>query len=96
MDPEFPWRAIKAVVEVAGCAYLGQALVAAFAGNRRGENVVYQIFKILTRPVDKSVRFMTPRFIPDRHIPFVAFGLLIWIWLFAIIAIAMVRRGAAG
>ena len=30
MDPEFPWRALKAIVEVAGCAYLGQALVAAF------------------------------------------------------------------
>jgi hypothetical protein len=93
MDPEFPWRAVKAVVEVAGCAYLGQALVAAFAGSRRGENIVYQIFKILTNPVDKATRFLTPRFIPDRHIPFVAFGILLWIWLFTIVMIWRIRQG---
>ncbi|HYC35959.1 MAG TPA: hypothetical protein VEC19_06025 [Usitatibacter sp.] len=97
MDPELPWRAIKAVVEVAGCAYLGQALVAAFAGARRHENIVYQIFKILTNPVDKAVRFVMPRFIPDRHIPFVSFGILIWVWLFAIVMLArVIRQGAGG
>ena len=93
MDAEFPWRALKAIVEVAGCAYIGQALLAAFAGNRRHENVVYQIFKILTNPVDKSVRFVMPRFVPDRHIPFVSFGILIWMWIFTIIMIANIRRG---
>ena len=93
MDPEFPWRALKAIVEVAGCAYLGQALVAAFAGNRRHENVVYQIFKILTRPIEKSVRFVMPRFIPDRHIPFVAFGILLWVWFFTIIMIYKIQKG---
>ena len=93
LEPEFPYRALKAIVEVAGYAYLGQALVAAFAGARRAENVVYQILKIVTRPVDMTVRFLMPRFIPDRHIPFVAFGLLFWIWIFAIIMIANIRRG---
>lgn len=93
MDPEFPWRAVKAIVEVAGCAYLGQALVAAFAGSRRHENIVYQIFKILTKPFDKAIRFVMPRFIPDRHIPFVSFGVLMWIWIFTIIMIANIRRG---
>ena len=93
MDAEFPWRALKAVVEVAGYAYIGQALVAAFAGARRGENVIYQILKIITKPVDKSVRFVMPRFIPDRHIPFVSFGILLWVWIFTIIVIANIRRG---
>lgn len=93
MDPEFPWRALKAIVEVAGFAFLGQALVAAFSGARRHENIIYQIFKIITNPVTRATRFMMPRFIPDRHIPFVAFGLLLWIWFFAIIMIANIRRG---
>lgn len=92
MDPEFPWRALKAVVEVAGFAYIGEALVAAFAGARRRENIVYQIFKILTNPVDKATRLLMPRFIPDRHIPFVSFGLLLWIWIFTIIMLANLRR----
>lgn len=94
MDPEFPWRALKAIVEVAGFAYIGQALVAAFAGSRRGENIVYQVFKIITNPVTKAARFLSPRFIPDRHVPFVAFGILLWIWIFTIIMLANLRRAA--
>lgn len=94
MDPELPWRILKAIVEVAGFAYIGQALVAAFAGSRRHENIVYQVFKIITGPVTKVARLLSPRFIPDRHVPFVAFGVLLWIWVFAIIMIANVRRAA--
>ena len=92
MDPEFPWRALKAIVEVAGFAYIGQALVAAFAGARRGENIIYQVFKIITGPVTKAARFVSPRFVPDRHVPFVAFAILFWIWIFTIIMLANLRR----
>lgn len=91
-DAEFLLRAVKALIEVAGCAYIGQAMVAAFAGARRNENFVYQFFKIITNPVTRATRFLMPRFIPDRHIPFVAFGLLLWIWLFTIFGIVYVRR----
>jgi hypothetical protein len=91
MDPEFPLRVLKALVEVAGFAYLGQALVAAFSGNRREQNVVYQILRIITNPVARATRFITPRFIPDRHIPFVAFGILLWIWVLAIAGIVYIR-----
>ena len=94
MDPEFPWRALKAIVEVAGFAYIGQALVAAFAGARRGENIVYQIFKIITGPVTKLARLISPRFVPDRHVPFVAFGILLWIWIFTLVMLANLRRVA--
>ena len=92
MDPEFPWRALKAIVEVAGFAYIGQALVAAFAGARRGENIIYQVFKIITGPVTKAARFLSPRFVPDRHVPFVAFAILLWIWIFTLIMLANLRR----
>jgi hypothetical protein len=92
MDPEFPWRALKAIVEVAGFAYIGQALVAAFAGARRGENIIYQVFKIITGPVTKAARFISPRFVPDRHVPFVAFAILFWIWMFTIFMLANLRR----
>lgn len=93
MDLELPLRALKAILEVAGFAFIGQALVAIFAGSRRQENFVYQIFQILTNPFTKATRFLMPRFIPDRHIPFVAFGLLLWAWFFTILALASVLRG---
>lgn len=94
MEPEFLLRALKAVVEVAGFAYLGQGLVALFSGTKRDQNVIYQVFRIVTGPVTRATRAVMPRFIPDRHIPLVAFGLLLWIWIFLIIGLASLRRGA--
>ena len=93
MEPEFFLRALKAVVEVAGFAYLGQGLVAIFSGSRRDQNVIYQVFRIVTGPVTRATRALMPRFIPDRHIPFVAFGLLLWVWILLIIGLASVRGG---
>lgn len=91
MDAEFPLRALKAIVEVAGFAYIGQALVAAFAGNRRHENVVYQVLRIITGPMQRAARFIMPKVFPDRHMPFITFGILLWIWIVTIFAIAYVR-----
>jgi len=93
MDPDFLLRALKAVVEVAGFAYLGQGLVAVFSGARREQNVIYQVFRIVTGPVTRATRFLMPRFIPDRHIPFIAFGLLLWVWIFLIVGLASLKRG---
>ena len=94
MEPELLIRAIKALLEGAGFAYLGQGLVAIFAGQRSDSNVVYQIFRIITSPVARGVRFVTPRFVPDRHIPFVAFGLLLWGWILCLVALARLKAGA--
>lgn len=94
MDPEFLLRAAKALVEVAGFAYLGQGMVALFAGARRETNVVYQIFRIVTGPVTRVTRFVTPKFVPDRHVPFVAFGLLLWAWMLLLVALARLKAGA--
>ena len=93
MEPEFFLRALKAVVEVAGFAYLGQGLVAVFAGANRERNVIYQVFRIVTGPPTRATRFLMPKFIPDRHIPFIAFGLLLWAWIFLIIGLASLMRG---
>jgi hypothetical protein len=93
MEPEFLLRALKAVVEVAGFAYIGQGLVALFSGARRDQNVIYQVFRIVTGPVTRATRVLMPKFVPDRHIPFIAFGLLLWVWIFVLIGLANLRRG---
>jgi uncharacterized protein YggT (Ycf19 family) len=64
----------RALVEVAGFVLLGQGLLYVLAGQSRRDNFVYQLFAVVTRPVLKAVRFLTPRFIIDRHLPFVAFA----------------------
>lgn len=77
---------LRAVVEVAGCAMLGQGLLYVLAGRRRNENLVYQLFSIVTRPVIRVTRAVTPRFVRDDHVPIAAFLLLLWLWIGLLIA----------
>ena len=72
---------LRALVEVAGCAMLGRGLLYVLAGRKRSENFVYQLFGILTRPVIRFTRWVTPRFVRDDHIPIAAFLLLLWLWI---------------
>lgn len=79
---------LRALVEVAGFALLGQGLVAVLAGSSRERNVIYKLFVLIASPVTKVVRVLTPKVIIDKHIPFVTFFLLFWLW----ILLAYVRR----
>lgn len=78
----FVLSALRALVEVALLALLGQGAVALLSGARRQTNPIYQLFAVVTRPVIRVVRFITPKPIIDKHVPFVAFFLLFWFWLF--------------
>lgn len=71
----------RALVEVAGYTLLGQGVLAIFAGKSRDQNVVYRLMQTVTGPAVRAVRLVTPRFIIDRHIPFVTFFLLFWLWI---------------
>jgi uncharacterized protein YggT (Ycf19 family) len=67
---------VQTLMLVAALALFGQLIVGAFNWRRRNENFVYQLFGILTRPVVRFVRVITPRVIVDQHVPMVAFLLL--------------------
>lgn len=79
---------VRSLVEVAGFFLLGQGLLSILLGASREHNPIYQLFRIVTNPVVRMVRAMTPGIVIDRHIPFVAFFLLFWLW----IALAYLRR----
>ena len=72
---------LKALTEVAGVAFLGQGVLWVIAGSKRGQNVVYNLFKTLTSPVTRVTRAITPRIVIDAHIGLVAFFLLMVIWV---------------
>jgi hypothetical protein len=91
MDIIFILKIFKALIEVAGFALIGQGIVALFAGNKRDQNFVYVIFKIITSPATKFARLISPRFIHDKHIAFVAFALVFWVWVALIFAIASMQ-----
>lgn len=72
---------LKALAEVALFAFVGQAILYLFAGANRERNFVYTTFKMLTSPVTKFTRLIAPRFIVDQHIAYLAFFLLMVLWV---------------
>ena len=79
---------LRALVEVALLSLLGQGAVALLAGARRASNPIYWLFEVLTRPALGVCRWLTPKAVLDRHLPFVAFFLSFWLW----IVLAYVKR----
>jgi hypothetical protein len=77
---------VKLIAEVALLAFAGQWLLGLLIGSKRDSNFFYQVLQVLTKPFVKAVRFVTPRFVLDRHIPFATVLLLLSVWLFAIVA----------
>lgn len=75
----------KLLAEIALLSMLGQWLLGLLTGAKREQNFFYQLLQILTRPVVSATRLITPRVVIDRHIPIVAFLLLVSIWLAATI-----------
>lgn len=73
--------ALRALVEVALLFLFGQGVLALLAGGRRHANPVYRLFVLVTRPVLRLARLLTPPQIIDRHLPAAAFFLLFWLWI---------------
>ena len=71
----------RALVEVAGMLMMGQGILWIFGPKARDGNFVYDLFKTGTRPLIRVTRIITPRFVHDAHIGFVAFFILAWLWL---------------
>jgi uncharacterized membrane-anchored protein len=80
---------LKGMTEVIGLMLLGQGLVYLLSFGRHNTNAVYLMFRFFSRPVMSSVRLITPRQVADRHIPFVGFFLLFWLWLGLVVAKAV-------
>ena len=62
----------KALAELAGMFLLGRGLLYLLAGAKRDTNLFYQVLSIVTNPVLRATRWITPNVVVDRHIPYVA------------------------
>ena len=72
---------VKALAELAFMFLLGRGVLYILAGHKREGNIFYGVLRIVTDPVIRAARFLTPRMVVDAHIPFVAVLLVAWIWL---------------
>lgn len=72
---------IKLIAEIALMALLGQWVLGLLAGAKKERNLFYQVLQIIGRPFVSAARLLTPKLVLDRHVPLVAFLLLLFIWL---------------
>lgn len=73
----------KLLAEIALLCLAGQWVLGLLAGGRRGENLFYQLFQVLTRPLIRGARLISPRVVLDQHLPLVAFLVLAFVWIAA-------------
>jgi len=93
-------RLAQVIVAIPLFALAGQAATYVFArimGQVPRQNFIYRLFQIVASPVVNQCRWITPRFIPDRHLPLVGFSLLLgaYLWIMIEIAAACGRHGLA-
>jgi hypothetical protein len=77
---------LKALVEIAAMALLAQGLIGLLSGKAKQGNFVYRLFQVVTAPIFKITRAITPRFIADQHIGLASFFSLFWLWIALIYA----------
>lgn len=77
---------LKGLNEIVLLTLFGQAALYLLAGSRRHGNLIYGAFNQVGARVFRLFRYVTPRFVSDRHLPFVAFLGLLLIELVLIIA----------
>jgi hypothetical protein len=72
---------LKAITEIALLALLGQGLLALLAGASARQNVFYGVLSAMTLPVRRLAGWITPAGVTPGLHGFVAFCLLLSIWL---------------
>ena len=72
---------LQLVLYIGGLALLGQGLLYVLAGQKRETNLFYQLFQVLNRPWTAMARLISPKKIAPQHIPFVAFFVVVVLYL---------------
>ncbi|PKO68392.1 MAG: hypothetical protein CVU22_08285 [Betaproteobacteria bacterium HGW-Betaproteobacteria-16] len=72
---------VKLIAEIALLALFGQWVLGLLAGQRKNENLFYQLLQQVGKPFVQLARLVTPKFVLERHHPLVAFLVLGFVWL---------------
>jgi hypothetical protein len=72
-------RIVKLILEICLLALVGQGIVYVLIrgiGQDAQRNFFYRILETISAPFVKLARWITPRFVQDRHLPFVVLSLM--------------------
>lgn len=71
------FQVVQLLLRLLVYTFIGKGLLALLAGNRYRENTVWRFFDAITRPLWRLTRAVTPRFIDDIAIAYLAVLLLV-------------------
>jgi len=71
----------RVLVEIALLSLIGQGALYLLAGANRDTNIFYMILRTLASPAMRVARFISPKFVVDRHVGWVALFLLSVLWI---------------
>lgn len=74
---------VKLIAEIALLALFGQWVLGLLAGQHKDQNIFYQVLQQVGRPFVLVARLVSPRFVLERHVPLVAFLILVFVWVAA-------------
>jgi hypothetical protein len=86
---------LRILVEICLFALIGQGVLATLPGVDREKNVFYLVLKTLASPGWRFARWVSPKFVVDAHVGWVALFLLgvLWIGLLVVKQIVMGMEG---
>jgi len=77
---------VKLIAEIALLSLFGQWVLGLLAGQKKDQNLFYQVLQQVGKPFVQVARLVTPKFVLERHLPLVAFFILAFVWVGVTIA----------
>jgi hypothetical protein len=72
---------LRILVEICLFALIGQGVLAILPGVDREKNLFYLILKTIASPGWRVARWISPRFVLDKHVGWVALLILLVLWV---------------
>ncbi len=72
---------VRMLVEICLFSLIGQGVLAVLPGVDRQKNLFYLVLKTIASPAWRLARRVSPRFVVDQHIGWVALFILLVLWL---------------
>jgi len=87
---------LRILVEICLFSLIGQGVLAVLPGVDREKNPFYLVLKTLASPAWRLARWVSPRFVVDQHIGWVALFILAALWIALALAKQIVGAIEAG
>ena len=72
---------LRILVEIALFALIGQGALHLLSGANREQNVFYMVLKTIASPAMRFTRWISPKFVVDQHVGWIALLLLAVLWV---------------